>query len=70
MVENGNVTEDVIYGETPYPDDDALWTNKPMSNQVFAVVETDQTPTVPSEMIPTGTGGECFARSDNIIITF
>jgi len=57
MVENGNYTE-ANNSETPYPDDGTLWLDTPTSNQVLGVEETDETSTIPSEMIPTGTGGE------------
>lgn len=58
MVENVNLTDPNNYGDTPYPDDGASWMDTPTSNQVLGVEETDETSTVPSEMIPTGTGGE------------
>lgn len=57
MVENVNLTEP-NYGDTPYPDDGTSWLDTPTSNQVLGIEETDETSTVPSEMIPTGTGGE------------
>lgn len=57
MVENGNLTE-TVYGDTPYPDEGTRWSDTPTSNQVYGIEETDETATVPSEMIPTGTGGE------------
>jgi len=67
MVENGNFTE-LNYGDTPYPDDGTPWLDTPTSNQVLGVEETEETSTVPSEMIPTGTGGEylmctCLVRA-------
>lgn len=55
MVEN--VTEP-NYIDTPYPDDGTPWLDSPTSNQVLGVEETEETSTVPSDMIPTGTGGE------------
>lgn len=57
MVENGNYTEP-NYGDTPYPDDGTPWLDTPTSNQVLGVEEMEEISTVPSEMIPTGTGGE------------
>lgn len=57
MVENGNLTEP-NYGDTPYPDDGAQWLDAPTSNQVLGVEETQETVTMPSGMIPTGTGGK------------
>lgn len=56
-MENVNITE-VNYGDTPYPEDGTPWLDAPTSNQVLGVEETDETSTVPSDMIPTGTGGE------------
>lgn len=57
MVENGNYTE-LNYGDTPYPDDGTPWLDIPKSNQVLGIDDTDETSTIPSDMIPTGTGGE------------
>ncbi|KAL4131182.1 hypothetical protein QTP88_008524 [Uroleucon formosanum] len=55
MVENGNYTEP-NYGDTPYPDDGTPWLDIPKSNQVLGIEDTDETSTIPSDMIPTGTG--------------
>lgn len=63
MVDNGNSTES-NYGDTPYPDDGSPWLDAPTSNQVLAVEETEETVTMPSEMIPTGTGGELIRGRD------
>lgn len=60
MVENGNNTEP-NYGDVPYPDDGTTWLDTPTSNQVLGVEETEETSTMPSGMIPTGTGGESFS---------
>jgi len=57
MVEYGNYTE-LNYGDTPYPDDGTQWLDSPTSNQVLGIEETEETSTIPSDMIPTGTGGE------------
>jgi len=62
MVENGNYTE-LNYGDTPYPDDGTPWLDSPTSNQVLGIEETEETSTVPSDMIPTGTGGEYLMRT-------
>lgn len=56
-MENANLTE-TNYGDTPYPEDGTSWLDTPSSNQVLGVEETDETSTIPSDMIPTGTGGK------------
>ncbi|XP_050434363.1 uncharacterized protein LOC126841765 [Adelges cooleyi] len=67
MVDNVNHTE-LIYGDLPYPDDSTHWVDKPKSNQVVALEETDETTALPSEMIPTGTGGPIVIRTEEAFI--
>ncbi|XP_060852476.1 uncharacterized protein LOC132930557 [Rhopalosiphum padi] len=67
MVDNVNNTE-LNYGDTPYPDDGTPWLDTPTSNQVLGVEETEETSTVPSEMIPTGTGGPIVIRTEEAFI--
>lgn len=58
MMENDNLMEPPSYGETPYPDNSSMWLDKPTTSYVVGVEESDETSTLPSGMIPTGTGGK------------
>ncbi|XP_025418954.1 uncharacterized protein LOC112689440 isoform X2 [Sipha flava] len=67
MADTANIT-DSSYGDTPYPDDGTSWLDSPTSNQVLGIEETEETSTMPSDMIPTGTGGPIVIRTEEAFI--